>query len=102
MVFRKSQILLAIFAFSPVLPVEEHKGNKGIESPLPERSAHGMKDCPDIAELTMYLEHKISPEETTRFEAHFVACRICRKIVARVLRSESVIADPVSPRHLFS
>jgi hypothetical protein len=61
-----------------------------------------MRDCPDIAELAMYLEHKVSPEEAPQFEAHFVECRICRKIVARVLRSEAVIPDPVIPQNFFS
>jgi hypothetical protein len=61
-----------------------------------------MKDCPDTEQLAVYLEHKLSPAERARFEAHFVACRICRKIVACVLKSEAVIPDPVIPQNFFS
>jgi hypothetical protein len=61
-----------------------------------------MKDCPDTEQLAVYLEHKLSPEETARYEAHFVECRICRKIVASVIKSESVIADPVISRKSYA
>lgn len=61
-----------------------------------------MKDCPDIDQLTRYLEHKVSPDDMARLEAHFIECRICRKVIARVIKSESVIPDPEISRKIYS
>src|SRR6185436_10518314 len=82
------------FIFLICLTSGKRRWKDRLNSRLPERSTYCMKDCPDINELTRYLEHKASPDETARLEAHFVECRTCRKIVARVMKSESVIADP--------
>jgi hypothetical protein len=57
-----------------------------------------LKDpCPDIEDLAVYLEHKLSTEETARMESHFVGCRRCREVIVSVVKSESEVPDPIIP-----
>ena len=56
-----------------------------------------MSDCLDIETLEAYLEHYLSPEACAEIEAHLVRCRTCRKIIANVIKSESLIPDPEIP-----
>jgi hypothetical protein len=54
-----------------------------------------MNECPGTERITEYLEHKLSAEDTNQVETHLIDCRICRKIIARVIQSESVVPDPI-------
>ncbi|MEW6207613.1 MAG: zf-HC2 domain-containing protein [Acidobacteriota bacterium] len=51
--------------------------------------------CPDTELLAAYLENNLTVETREQVEAHLVECRICRRIVAEVIKSESVVPDPV-------
>jgi anti-sigma factor RsiW len=48
--------------------------------------------------LAAYLENNLAVETREQVEAHLVECRKCRRIVALVIKSESVVPDPVLPR----
>ena len=61
-----------------------------------------MKTCPDTEQLAAYLKQQLSIEESEQMELHFLDCRICRKIVARVVKSESVVPEPIFPNRLHS
>lgn len=56
-----------------------------------------MSQCLDVETLAAYLEHFLSPEDSAEVEAHLVRCRTCRKIIANVIKSESLIPDPEIP-----
>ena len=53
--------------------------------------------CPDTELLAAYLENNLAVETREQVEEHLVECRICRRIVALVIKSESVVPDPVLP-----
>ncbi|MBI3651641.1 MAG: hypothetical protein HY231_11545 [Acidobacteria bacterium] len=53
--------------------------------------------CPDTESLAVYLEHKLSVKETAKLEGHFAGCRICREIIAQVIKSEAEIPAPNLP-----
>ncbi len=56
-----------------------------------------MNECLDIETLTAYLEHYLTPETCLEVEAHLVRCPTCRKIIAQVIKSESLIPDQQRP-----
>ncbi|MGH9426636.1 MAG: zf-HC2 domain-containing protein [Terriglobia bacterium] len=53
--------------------------------------------CPNTELLAAYLENNLAVETREQMEEHLVECRICRRIVAQVIKSESVVPDPVLP-----
>ena len=57
--------------------------------------------CPDIELLAAYLENNLTDEAREQMEAHFVECRTCRRVIARAIRSETAVPDPVLPRKTF-
>ncbi|HEY7543523.1 MAG TPA: zf-HC2 domain-containing protein [Blastocatellia bacterium] len=54
--------------------------------------------CPDIELLAAYLENNLTDEVREQMEAHFVECRICRRVIAQAIKSKRVVPDPVLPR----
>lgn len=53
--------------------------------------------CPDIELLAAYLENNLSQEAREQMEAHFVECRICRRVIAQAIKSEAAVPDPALP-----
>ncbi len=54
--------------------------------------------CPNIELLAAYLENNVSQKTREQMEAHLVECRICRRVIAQAIKSESAVPAPVLPR----
>jgi anti-sigma factor RsiW len=52
--------------------------------------------CPEENMLGAYIEHNLLPEEQQQVEAHLVECRRCRKMIAAVIKTMGMVADPGS------
>jgi hypothetical protein len=61
-----------------------------------------MNKCPDPEQLAAYLEQQVSTSESQHLMAHFLECQICRKLIARVIKSESVVPGPSTFNKLYS
>ena len=53
-------------------------------------------DCPPLEMLAAYLEGKLTGQEMSSIEAHFLRCSKCRKLISRALKSESPIPPPMN------
>ncbi len=51
--------------------------------------------CPEDEMLGAYIEHNLQPEERQHIESHLVECRLCREVIAMVLKTMATIPDPV-------
>jgi anti-sigma factor RsiW len=52
------------------------------------------KKCPELESLAAYIDGALS-EQRSAMEHHLVVCQRCRHLVARIVKSQSVVPDPV-------
>jgi anti-sigma factor RsiW len=50
--------------------------------------------CLPDEDIAAYVDRAISGERLKQIEYHLVECRRCRRVVALVVRSQTVVPDP--------
>ncbi len=65
---------------------------------LARHPANVAGNCPDANELAAFLESRLSPGETDRFEEHAAACADCRRALALSLQLDEPESDIVRPQ----
>jgi hypothetical protein len=53
-----------------------------------------VSECPDENLLAAYADRCLTAEEQRQVERHLSECRVCRKVIALVIKSKGMVPDP--------
>jgi hypothetical protein len=54
--------------------------------------------CPNDELLAAYIEQTLLPAEQAQLESHLLKCKLCREVIAVVIRTRAKVPDPqISP-----
>ena len=52
--------------------------------------------CPESKTLGAYIDHNLLPQQQQQMEAHLLECRLCRELIAAVIKTKATVPDPRS------